>query len=217
MNNRGSDEKSKVRALHRYAGWIASNATLVLTLLAGALYVVVWWAYNLFYGRLGVDPSDVGVTYSTALSTALPRLLVLLLAFSASGFLFIFALSKIFRARISVREAAVIAISGAVLLGLPALLWSERDEAGVVRAGDRGSGNFLHCRAQRARLDWRGAGKPPAIAHTPVFYLGTADGFVVVYSPSRKRVFRVPQSLVIVESCTGDNAFEGKWPSCAKG
>src|ERR1039458_1943915 len=50
------------------SNWIKSSGLLSLTVSGIVLYVVFSISATIFYDRLGVTPSDVGVTYSNVLS-----------------------------------------------------------------------------------------------------------------------------------------------------
>jgi hypothetical protein len=52
--------------------------TIHLTLFGIALYVIVHFSYSIFYGRFGVSPTEVGLTYLEILTRSAPPLVALL-------------------------------------------------------------------------------------------------------------------------------------------
>jgi hypothetical protein len=52
--------------------------TIHLTLVGIALYVVVHFSYSIFYGRFGVSPTEVGLTYLEILTRSAPPLVALM-------------------------------------------------------------------------------------------------------------------------------------------
>jgi hypothetical protein len=55
--------------------------TIHVTVFGIALYVMVYFSYSAFYGRFGVSPTEVGLTYVSVLTRSAPPLLILLTAF----------------------------------------------------------------------------------------------------------------------------------------
>ena len=55
--------------------------TIHVTVFGIALYVMVYFSYSAFYGRFGVSPTEVGLTYVAVLTRSAPPLLLLLTAF----------------------------------------------------------------------------------------------------------------------------------------
>jgi hypothetical protein len=55
--------------------------TIHVTVFGIALYVMVYFSYSAFYGRFGVSPTEVGLTYVGILTRSAPPLLILLTAF----------------------------------------------------------------------------------------------------------------------------------------
>jgi hypothetical protein len=62
----------------RLTNLLAAFDTIHLTVLGIALYVTVYFSYSTFYGRFGVAPAEVGLTYLEILTRSAPPLLVLM-------------------------------------------------------------------------------------------------------------------------------------------
>jgi hypothetical protein len=66
----------------RAAGWAADNVPAVATITGAFAYVGLRLAFVSFYRKFGVTPEDVGYDYGTVLTTTLPGMALLVLAFA---------------------------------------------------------------------------------------------------------------------------------------
>lgn len=66
---------------NQFFQWLQHNSVLVLTILGILLYTAFYLPAVYFYGRLGTNPSEVGLTYSTVLSGAPVGILITIIVF----------------------------------------------------------------------------------------------------------------------------------------
>lgn len=68
--------------LQRLLAWVSAHTLAALTLIGLLAYGVIQLAYVQFYGRLGVDPDEVGLDYVHTLSQSVPTLAAILASFA---------------------------------------------------------------------------------------------------------------------------------------
>jgi len=203
------------------AAWWAVLGGFAPLLAIGAvmLYAFLNFAYDRFYGPLGVDPGDVGLTYGSTLARSSGFVITYLLI--ATVLLSIPLSILIFRRRRGRRGStvglnAVMALIGLVLFLL--FLAPVRGADFAVREVQHGNptgsihfldigerGTFLLMLAVHADpATVEPAGKPedtPGVerlrSHT-ILYLGQANGTVVLYDANAQQAIYVPANSIIL-------------------
>ncbi len=205
-----------------------TQSTVLVTLGAVWLYIMMSLTYDAFYGPLGVDPSDVGLSYTTILARSTG--LGLLLSISIIGIVLSVIVDWIFEwigSGIQVRRRRAIRLSVnwfwvAALLLLFSIL-TTRDN--ITRAGHAAAavrqgravvpiGRFftvLPLRADPVAIQPAGEAKAfPAIAGfrcdptdyllpcDKLLYLGQANGVVVLYNATKDQSVHLPASSVVL-------------------
>jgi hypothetical protein len=226
----GSEEKappkgapSDLELLRRAWPWLSKNPVAAVTLLGLAVYGVQRFGADLFLGRLGFSPDDVGLSYSTSISEAV--LAALLFAFFfvvipiALGLLLMLvsllrsaalklarderhrgawarARGRVSKTSRSAFRDVIGFIIVVVLVTSPFEGWlSARDAT----AGHPAYSTFGVWSAVASRVHLL----QPTVGLTDgqcMLYLGEADGFVALYDPAEGQSWRVPVSVVAVET-----------------
>lgn len=76
----------------RLLGWVSEHTLAALTLIGLVAYGVIQLAYVQFYGRLGVDPDEVGFDYVHTLSQSVPTVAVIIASYTVLAGFAVFAL-----------------------------------------------------------------------------------------------------------------------------
>lgn len=210
------------------ARWSWENPIPSLTLAGLVLYGLLRLSAALFYGRLGFQPEDVGLTYASTIGRALYGVLFLALAYSAMYFLvpsiaWLGGLimrgwyrvtgrpdrAELVRAGIRARfERAWSSLIRAILSGvvilvlafLPVVIALSR--VGSVQNGQpQSSGVFSGYlwSAEAARV-YPDRPEVPLKAGQCVLYLGHGDGYWALYDPATQTSWRVPMGVLTVRT-----------------
>jgi hypothetical protein len=226
------------RLLVRGLSWREALGHVPALLLLGGLlmYAYLSVCYERFYGSLGVEPNDVGLTYTGTLARSSGFVIVYLLIF----LLWLTGPLAMLRALSMAKHDDSIHASergerrfayAMVLLPVAVVVWilswplsEAEDAARYVRAGKPVAPitsvlpiTVLAIHASPATVE--PAGKPedsPAAERLQgrhLQYLGRADGTVVLYDPAAQRAVYLPSSAVIVHvaNCRGKPAPD---PAC---
>jgi hypothetical protein len=206
------------------------SALQLLTVLGLVVFVALRIPYTSFYRPLGVEPEEVGLTYTDTLERAAVGLVVLGVSWvvfvaihvGASLALDVFkggAARAVARARGKpptdwrigfdlVGSSSSYAVVVAVGLLFALLPYTANELSGDVRRGEAISprafdrDNPLGLRALPARVQWLAETNAQPIGSQQIFYLGQADGVTVLFQPSSDEVIRVPSGSVVVRLVT---------------
>jgi hypothetical protein len=214
--------------------WHLRESTSVLApflALSGLLiYTVLSLQYYQFYSPLGVDPSEVGLTYANTLAHSLGFLITfvaivilfvlipLILGLGLAHALF----PKLYRKRLpswsQVKRTTVTIGISFILIVMTFMLVVSSRAATAARAVQRGtpisisafrlgSVPLLSIHAEPVRVKPIGSLQqtPDIVALatlTNLVYLGQGDGLVLIYNPNNQEVVRIPQSAVVLHVST---------------
>jgi hypothetical protein len=201
--------------------WVSKNPVVVVTLIGAFAYLITRIAQTSFYNKFGVDPEDVGLSYSATLSRAALGLIVVLLAALVLTTFTTFVGPKVAveeppdaeagRRRIG-PSASVLLASFTVALVLLAIWWPlvYSYDATDVLHGKRLRPtllgiyrNPLGLRAEVVHVAWI----DPTHARYKFFvkskpkrvvYLGSAGGIAVFFDPTNQQTVRVPQNDIVI-------------------
>lgn len=213
----GPDKKSQ-DARNRSGGglyWkdVLSNVAGVLLVGGALMYGYLSICYDRFYGSLGVDPNDVGLSYTGTLARSSGFVVVYLLVVFWIGSGLADLISQ-WRARRHRVEAAVLfLLLGAMLLGVMLFLpWVARQSAEVVMRGEGVAPvpqpfttvvpPVLAIHADPATVE--PAGKPEdapgakRLRGRKLLYLGQANGTVVLYDSDAGEAIHVAASSIVL-------------------
>jgi hypothetical protein len=225
------------------AAWRETLGALppVLALVAVLLYGYLSIAYDQFYRRLGVDLSDVGLSYTGVLARSSGFVVAYLLGVALLvGLVVTSRLHVDQRRRLdpakAARDARLLgAVTAVVALLLAATLVFPLVDAGnaahkaqvgipvgpVRQRGYLGPISELPIVAIRADLATvEPAGKPgdaPAadrLRGSHLLYLGQSGGTVVLYDPAVQQAVYVPAASIILRVLNCDGALASKLPDC---
>jgi hypothetical protein len=190
-----------------FSGWLAANAVVVLTVAGAAFYVALRLAYRTFYGRLGLTPEDVGLSYGDAVARAAGIALYFAVFFAGVVGAPVLAIRIVKPSGGWVKPfMGIAAVTSAVALfaGLLVVMWATaRSQARLVQDGKTVRPPFLFdtgTRAHRASVKWVGdapVGLSDVQTHR-LMYLGESGGSVVLYDVDEKRSLRLPAGEVVV-------------------
>jgi hypothetical protein len=195
------------------------------------LYGYLSISYYTFYGRLGVDPNDVGLSYTGTLA----RSSGFVVAYLLGAFLLLSLPSRGWHrgaSRWARRTARVTLVISFLILGMAAgvLPGAARGAARHVEAGEpvgpvrlrlpfpRMEFVLLAIHADPAYLEPAGKpGESPAVERLreqDLLYLGQSTGTVVLYNPATQEAVYVPASSIIlhVSDCHDEPADPPCWP-----
>jgi hypothetical protein len=194
------------------------------------LYGFLSLTYQQFYGSLGVDPNDVGLTYVGTLARS-SGFVIFCLIFAFAGFTGVGAIlssSGLLQRETDwwwIRLFIYIAIAVALVLLAWAISYRAQEAAKAVKAGKAVQplvwGSFpspvLAIHADPAIVEPTGKpGESPAIDRlqsAKLLYLGQAGGTVVFYSPADKGPLYAPASSIILH-LTNCDAMPRPDPAC---
>jgi len=229
-----SDARRKRQPLGAWRDILGALAP-VLALGAVVLYGYLSIAYDEFYRSLGVDRSDVGLSYTGVLARSSGFVVTYLILATLFALLVItMTLQLVYRQRRDPATtwwraggrlvAAMTTLPFLLFLTLAGPLQEADDAARAVRAGrpvipvrDALRLPILAIRADPATVE--PAGKPgdaPAVerlGRREVLYLGQASGTVVLYDPAAQQAVYVPASSIILR-VTNCNAEPAPDPAC---
>jgi hypothetical protein len=180
-----------------------------ITIAGGLLiYSISISFYEIFYGRLGVDPNDVGLTYAGTLARSsgliAAYIIVAIVIFALRHFYL--QDPSIWRIRLYMLSVMLLII---IALGCPSL--RAEQAANAVKAGKplrpiampgRNQYPLLTIHADPVTVE--PSGKPDESPATDrlkcasLLYLGQAGGTVVLYNPAIQQAVYVPASAVIL-------------------
>ena len=193
-----------------------ANPVVVISLIGAAAFVGTRLAQTTFYSRFGLEPEDVGLTYTETLTRAAVALVVLCVVpvFIA---LIVWSIIRLYASpepRVSRRSAlmrqAFSALAGAAAVLLVAFV----ADTYKARALDVKNGmpmrpagitwdfieNPLALRAERVGVSWIDDTKEGyAFDKGDVMYLGRAAGVAVFYDPHSDRTVRIPDTGSVIE------------------
>ncbi len=192
-----------------------SSGAGFLGLAAILVYGIQYVSYSRYYGHLGVDPKDVGLTYGTVLASSTGIVSVFVLAALAAILAYHLYIRRIFgpRARNPAFLPALVIGSGSVLFALASIA--------LVAVADRASHDtrqgrpvlpirnqivglpLLTIRADPVVVRPVGEpGKNPAVeelTRRSLLYLGSANGLAVLYDHVGETSLYVPLASVILD------------------
>jgi hypothetical protein len=222
------DEQAKRATLDFDEFISALPATLAI---AGVLvYGVLIVAYSEFYAELGVRPAEVGLEFGPGLGglAGVAIILIVLVALSTALTLlcvrfFGQALPELKRIRLLLLGLNVIAVSAVLLVAFSQLANDQADNAkdGSPVQPFRLLGlEILPFRADLARVELADPKAAEADVYEEVegadklFYLGRADGAVVLYEPGRQSSWRLPASAFAVRTLNCETTKPNRDPAC---
>jgi hypothetical protein len=204
---------------------ILGSLPVILVASGLLMYAYLSVCYDRFYGSLGVDPNDVGLSYTGTLTRSSGFVIAYVFLFALMAWGPLFARMGDARKRradptSTPRFALPIALALSVafsVLGLSVPWIAAKAAARHVRAGGPvspirvASLSVLAIHADSAKVE--PAGKPgdsPAaerLQSRRLLYLGQADGTVVLYDAAAQRAVYVPGSSIVlhVAYCRGGN------------
>lgn len=186
------------RRLRRVGEWIADNLLAATTLTGVVIYGIERAALASFYGQLGLDPEDVGLTYSATLSRAIVGFLVFgIIAFLVGIGLGVLGVS-LWRLQSSAAAARTFVVLGGGVVAIYLLLTiTSYDLMNRIKHGHEITFlNPLGIRVDEVDLDWPGT-KPDVLRHCDdctILYLGRANGTAVFYDSEHQRTLRLPDT-----------------------
>jgi hypothetical protein len=214
--SKGNDAREICRDTNLSRAWKLSDVTAILALLGVAIYGILWIAYVFFYSRLGVSPSDVGLTYATILSQSVGFVLFLALA-SILVSIGILIISQDARTgepvgiveRVGmVRTGVVIAMTVVLIFVLPVIAEANAKALQVRRGQAVAPYTLLGIAVLAIHADpviVQPIGKRtenPAVDELTgrsLLYLGQANGMLVLYEPGdAQHAIYVPNSTVVM-------------------
>jgi hypothetical protein len=196
---------------------VLSQAPGVLVVAGLLVYGYLRIYLQSFYGSLGVDPNDVGLTYADTLARSVGFLLILCLvvfvpflialipAYFLRGDYPTADVRRVFVVLKSLMTVAIIGFGLAVLvIGLGGPLLGAEDAARKVQAGAPLTGWALRglIRADPTTVEPAGKrGDSPAaegLQGKKLLYLGQSSGTVVLYDTTAQRAIYVPASSIVL-------------------
>lgn len=205
---------------------IATVVTAVVAIGGLLLYALLSTLYGQFYGSLGIDPGEVGLTYANTISGASGLVLIVAVSATVITCLGWYALRSKERAGgvLGILSAVAVASLGALILtGMQA---SDVGPAAAVKSGEPvrpaqlGPFVMLPIHADPATVS--AIGKPPeqtkaidALAGRTLFYLGRSNGVVVLYDSDSHQVLHLPEAVIVltIKNCETRKSAD---PICRK-
>jgi hypothetical protein len=205
--------------------WAGENPLAALTLIGLLFYGFLRFTYVSFYGGLGLDPGEVGLSYRETLARGAALLpfffgplvfgAVLAMAIVVGSWWALVRLGKLARivpCRVPAAPRTRDFFAFATVYGLTcsliaavvfAALGVPGDVADVKDGVSIEAGAFAPYSAVPARLNWIGSGAPPVLRRIVreqrrLIYLGKADGAFVLYEPREGRTIQVPTSVAVL-------------------
>jgi hypothetical protein len=193
--------------------WKEALGYVSAIVLVGGLFVysLLSSLYELFYGRLGVDPNDIGLTYAGTLARSSgfvsAYIIVAIMIFTIRYLLMRMEEPSLLLSRLYMLGVALLVV---IAFGWPSL--KAKQAANAVEAGQPVGPivvlspfelPLLAIRADPVTVE--PSGKPnesPAtdrLQHAKLLYLGQTGGTVVLYNAATQRAVYVPASEVILQ------------------
>jgi hypothetical protein len=191
---------------------MARNPLVVVTLAGLIVYASVRNSYTIFFRRFGLEPEDVGLSYTEILNRTAVILAVLVVV-SAVPALATAALWVIFsRGDRPVLYGALTVITAVFALSaLFIVTWGLRDSAitlrNAVSRGEPGPETAqLGLRVRPVEIAW--VGDAPAglgdLASHRLMLLGETGGTTILYDADASRTIRIPSGEVVVSTLLGE-------------
>ena len=178
-----------------------SNPMSAVTLAGGAIYLLVFESYRAALAPFGVNPSEVGISYSTAIWPATQVLLVLLIAtllasrLDSEGIL----ADLLLRPTVSVPLVAVLLYVLAVV--------AQSQFIYQTRAGSPFqpifAGRFSVLAALQTTLataSWKDGNTSSPLPSSRLLFLGSAAGTALIYEVNTQRTWRLPSADVVIQT-----------------
>lgn len=186
----------------------------LISVLGIPLYVALWAGASAFYGRLGVDPQEIGLNYGTILIKSWGQLFFLLLA----ALYLYFLVDRLHRRgrrtakRVTIGLFVVLVIAWWSSLILLAVTRSSDAQKGILHRTSLLFVTFMPWSVWPATVEPADASPPPELAAVTgdcLVYLGRAEGITVLYDVDRHASLRIPSGQLIL-----DVQSPGERPKC---
>jgi len=194
----GRDGDAERTQRSRLPAWLVpASLPEALAVAGGIAYGVVYIACSLFYGPLGIAPSEVGLGYVEIVAQAATYLAI----FAVTGAAFFWLGASISE---EIRREPVkflVVMIPLVLLWVWGHAFVDRGRVQDGKAPARISVFGLRLlpwsNVQVARVEWTDTDKTPSLPRC-VLRMGAAEGTEVLYDPVAHTALRVPQQDVVV-------------------
>ena len=195
------------------ARFLTGNPVIMVSLIGASAFFVSRLAQTSFYGEFGLEPQDVGLSYTETLSRAAAGLIVALLVFVAITLVWWLYLRYVAARPRNAREQRRLVRGAAFVFASMLLILVYALPSGYVQlAEDVKDGNALRgitwrflenplgLRVERVHVSWIDDMEPAYdFGSDEVMYLGRASGVAAFFDPRTQRTVRVPDSAIVIE------------------